>query len=200
MRWGSAGSASRAGAMVVLASAVLLAACGGLDAVSGPASNHIVIPGASSASGSGTSVSPPPDPARAASGRRAVISAWMAAQLAFENAVRTADPTAPELYATTVEPQLTWAESFLTLVRAAREGATGPVAFGDPQVVMEGPDLATVRACVHDGETVVSAATGLPVPGVLGQVDVEAFTSIMEHTVSGWKLANQDVVVGQCGH
>ena len=187
-RWGSA---PRAGALAVVVGAALLGAlftaCGGPGP--GSATGRIRIRSAPTAAGTDASASLPGGP---------VISAWTAAQLAFENAVRTADATAPELAATTVVPQLAWAESFLTLVRAAGEVATGPVAFGDPRVVSQGPDLATVWACVHDSEVVISAATGRPVAGVLGQVDDELFTSVMERTASGWKLANQSVEVGQC--
>ena len=173
-----------AGALVMLALlASLLAACGS----SGPPS--VAGPIRIGAERTASKVSVPGSP---------VISAWIAAQLAFEDAARTADATAPELAATTVEPQLSWAESFVTLIRAAGDVATGPVAFGDPQVSPRGPGLTTVRACVHDSDVVVAAATGRPVAGVLGQADVESFTSIMEHTADGWKLANQSVEAGKC--
>jgi hypothetical protein len=36
------------------------------------------------------------------------------------------------------------------------------------------------------------------VPSMLGQVDFELFSSTMELTASGWKLADQTVGVGQC--
>jgi hypothetical protein len=127
-----------------------------------------------------------------------VISAWAAAQAAFEDAARTADPRSPELATTTVAPQLSWAESFLTLVQAAGEFSLGPVSLGRPRVVALGSELATVQSCVYDREVVVSATTRRPVPGVLGQVDYELFTSIMERTAGGWKLANQIVKVGLC--
>jgi hypothetical protein len=128
-----------------------------------------------------------------------VLSAWIASQQAFENAARTADDSAPELAATTVAPQLPWSESLLLLFRVAKEVAVGPVDLGHPQVITQGPMLATVRACVHDSEVVVSSATGQPVAGVLGRIDYELFTSTMELTPSGWKLANQTVGVEQCG-
>ena len=51
---------------------------------------------------------------------------------------------------------------------------------------------------MHDGEVVVSSVTGRPVPGQAGQVDFELFTSTMEQTDSGWKLATQIVGVGSC--
>ena len=169
--------------VVIALLATLLAACGGPGPATIPVPIRI-------------------DPGRTASNATApenpVVSAWIAAQLAFEDAARTTDATAPELAATTVEPQLSWVESFVTLIRAAGDMATGPVVFGHPLVSPRGPELTTVRACVHDSDVVVSAATGEPVAGVLGQADVESFTSIMEHTTDGWKLANQSVEVGTC--
>ncbi len=175
---------SGARALVTLTSlAALLAACTGPGTVAGPIRL-----------GTGRTASSVSVPAS----QSPVISAWIAAQLAFEDAVRTTDASAPELTATTVEPQLSWVESFVTLVRAAGDIAMGAVTFGHPQASPRGPGLATVRACVHDADVVVSAATHRPVPGVLGQVDDEAFTSIMEHTTEGWKLANQSVEVGPC--
>jgi hypothetical protein len=182
-RWGSAAWSGARTLVVVALLAILLAACGGPGPTAAPGPIRI-------------------DPGRIASNTTApespVVSAWIAAQVAFEDAARTTDATAPELAATTVEPQLSWVESFVTLIRAAGDMATGPVAFGHPQVSPRGPGLTTVRACVHDSDVVVSAATGQPVAGVLGRSDVEAFTSIMEHTTDGWKLANQSVEVGTC--
>ncbi len=185
-------SARQIGALAVVVGCAMLAACSG-PAV-GTAPGRVRFNGSRAEPSADASPSSPTDQAS----ESPVISAWIAAQRAFEDSVRTADATAPELSATTVTPQLSWAESFVTLVRMAGEVARGPVAFGDPQVVRQGPRLATVRACVHDDEIVVSATTGHPVTGVLGQVDVELFTSIMERTASGWKLANQSVEVGQC--
>lgn len=175
----------------------MLAACGSPGPDTGSGRIRVRIAPAASDADASASASTPPAPA-APGPEGPVISAWIAAELAFENAARTADATAPELAATTVAPQLPSSELLLTLIRLAGEVATGPVAFGDPQVVTLGPDLATVRACVHDSEVVVSAATGRPVPGMLGQVDFELFSSTMELTASGWKLADQTVGVGQC--
>jgi hypothetical protein len=81
---------------------------------------------------------------------------------------------------------------------AGGEGAQGPVAFDHPRVVRQDADLATVRACVHDEEIVISMATGEPAPGPAGQVAYELFTSTMARTNSGWKLETETVGVGQC--
>lgn len=128
-----------------------------------------------------------------------VISAWVAAQRAFDDAARTADAGAPELAATMVAPQLAWTESLLGLMRAEGEEARGPVSLGDPRV--DGPvtDVAVVRSCVHDSEMVFSVATGRAVAGPTGQADYELLTSTMEQADSGWKLETQSVGVGACG-
>ena len=76
--------------------------------------------------------------------------------------------------------------------------ARGPVAHGHPSVLSLGSEVATVQSCEHDGEIVVSASSGQPVPGVPGQVDYELFSSTMQRTGTGWKLMTQSVGVGQC--
>lgn len=191
VRWGSAPQVGPPPAVVpvvagVVLGAVLLAACSGLaPGASGP----IRITSTPAPSDVGALMPSAEDP---------IISAWFAAQRAFENAVRTADAGAPELTATMVAPQLSWDQSLMTLIRSAGDVASGPVDLGVPRIVARGPQMATVRSCVHDSEVVMSAATDQPVAGVLGQVDFELFTSTMQRTDSGWKLADQVVEVGPC--
>ncbi len=122
----------------------------------------------------------------------------MAAERAFENAARTPDPSAPELAATTVAPQLPWSQSLLAQMAAAREGAEGTVEYGRPQVVSRSAASAVVRSCLHDQEVVISLDDGQPVPGPAGQVAYELFQSTMVRIDSGWKLETQTIGVGQC--
>ena len=129
-----------------------------------------------------------------------VASGWLAAEGAFADAARTSDPFAPELAATTLAPQLGWTRSLLERMSAAGLVARGPVHYGTPHVAgLHGSD-ATVRACAMDAEIVVSETTGRPVPGLLGQVAFELFTSKMQLTKGGWKLVSQLVGEGQCDH
>ena len=128
-----------------------------------------------------------------------VISAWVAAQRAFDDAARTADADAPELAATTVAPQLPWTQALLGHMRADGEEARGPVSFGEPRVDGRATDEVVVRACLHDSEIVFSVATGRPVAGPTGQADYELLMSTMEQANSGWKLETQSVGVGACG-
>jgi hypothetical protein len=127
-----------------------------------------------------------------------VISGWLAAESAFTNAARTPDPDAPELGATTIDPQLTWSRSLLGRMAASGQTAEGPVRYGTPRVIALHGDQAIVRTCARDAEIVVFVASGRPAPGILGQVDYELFTSTMQQIEGGWKLLTQVVGVGQC--
>jgi hypothetical protein len=128
----------------------------------------------------------------------AIVSAWVVAEQAFEDAARSADADQPELAATTIDPQLTWTKVLLARMRQNGQAAVGVDQFGHPRVMTEQGPLATVETCAHDAEIVVSAATGMPVPGEPGQVDDDHFTSTMEWTDTGWKLADQTVEADQC--
>ncbi len=129
-----------------------------------------------------------------------VASGWLAAEGAFADAARTSDPFAPELAATTLAPQLGWTRSLLERMSAAGLVARGPVHYGTAHVAgLRGND-ATVRACAMDAEIVVSETTGRPVPGPLGQVAFELFTSKMQFTKGGWKLVSQFVGERRCDH
>jgi hypothetical protein len=127
-----------------------------------------------------------------------VVTAWLSAQSAFETAALSSDPDEPDLSATTVSPQIEWTTSLLKQMRAAGEVSRGVMRFSTPTVASISPRLATVTACGHDAEVVVSAQTGRPVPGLAGQVDFEHFVSTMELTDTGWKLATQSIGVGPC--
>ena len=127
-----------------------------------------------------------------------VVAAWIAAQQAFDSAALSADPSTPGLAATTVPPQIDASRSLLEQMSEADEHAEGVVRFGTPRVVSMQATLAEVRSCVHDGEIVVSATSGVPVAGVLGEVDYELFESTMESTPDGWKLMTQTVGAGAC--
>jgi hypothetical protein len=127
-----------------------------------------------------------------------ILSAWWAAQEAFDTAALTADPDQPSLAATTVSPQLDLNRLFLEQMAAAGELGQGSVDNGHPRVVAIDGDVATVRSCVDDSEIAVIAATGQPVPGILGEKDFALFTSTMQQGTNGWKLSSQTAGVGQC--
>lgn len=127
-----------------------------------------------------------------------IISAWLAAERAFHDAALTSDPNQPELAATTVDPLLKQVRINLERMRADGYLAKGPTYYGNPSVNASRPGSAVVVSCVHGEEDEFVAATGKPVPGVLGQSDFEFVTSAMQLTSRGWKLASQSVEVGGC--
>jgi hypothetical protein len=127
-----------------------------------------------------------------------VVSSWLAAEHAFDSAALNADPNQPDLAATTVAPQLGATQALLEEMQTSGEVATGVARYGPPTVRLVGSEFAQVTSCLHDAEVVVSAVTGRPVPGVLGEVDFELLRSTMELTGGEWKLQSQTVGVGQC--
>ena len=182
-----------AGLAAVLCSA-LLTACGqgASPPLVGPHGQEM---GKTVTSSAPTAVTRSPFPPQVVS---QVISGWLAAESAFADAARTSDPDAPELAATTIDPQLTWSRSLLGRMEASGQIAEGPVHYGTPRVIAFHGDQATVRTCARDAEIVVFAASGRAAPGILGQVDYELFTSTMRQTEGGWKLLTQVVGVGEC--
>jgi hypothetical protein len=188
IRWGI--SPQRGSALVVLACALLVCACG-TDGVDSPHADPRAAP-------AGLRTHAPGSVGRSEASD-SIASAWVAAEQAFEMAARSSDPDEPELAATTVAPQIGSTQSLLEGWQAAGEIARGPVTFAVSGVSEASPDLAVVTGCAHDHEIVVSAATGAPVAGVGGRAGDESITSAMELTVDGWKLADQAVVMAPCG-
>jgi hypothetical protein len=178
--------------LAALACAVLLSAChsiGQSASATGRRGSHQLARGHEDSPGLTTDV---PDVTQQ------VVTAWFSAEVAFETAALSSDPDQPDLSATTVSPQIEWTRSLLGRMRGAGEISRGSMHFLTPTVVVLSSRLATVTACGHDAEVVVSAQTGQPVPGIAGQVDFEYFVSVMEMTDSGWKLASQAIEVGPC--
>ena len=127
-----------------------------------------------------------------------ILTAWRSAEQAFDSAALTADPTEPALPATTVDPQLSFTKELLGAMQASGQLARGAVSYGQPVVVAETSSEATVRSCLHDAEIVFDRATGLPVPGIEGEVADELVVSLMLRTDGGWKLSDQTVRANVC--
>lgn len=140
-----------------------------------------------------TSTTTSPSPAT-----NTIISAWFAAQRAFDAAAINSDAHSPRLAATMISPQLEHVRENLQTFASLGYGARGPTYFGKPKVRDQAANQAHVVSCVHGEEIEIDMKTGKPVPGVLGQSAYELVNSAMRRTASGWKLANQTVVVGGC--
>jgi hypothetical protein len=190
-------SAVRLVVLMATACSVLLAGCGRAEAQSSAGSHpHSVRPPGKSPK----ALQAPPVEQLAPQSQVAdqVVSAWVAAESAFADAARTANRNAPELAATTINPQLAWSRALLERMSASGEIATGQSHYGTPRVIALVGHQATVRTCAWDEEITIFAASGRPAPGIPGQVDFELFTSTMEQTAAGWKLLSQIVGTGQC--
>ena len=108
-------------AVAAIASAVVLGSC--TIANEAPGSGGIRIPAQAV-----SNARPPASP---------VVSAWLAAEVAFEEAALTADPDQPDLAATTVAPQLPWSQSLLAQMQSSGEVSRGPVDHGHPRIVAQ---------------------------------------------------------------
>jgi hypothetical protein len=129
---------------------------------------------------------------------KAIVSAWFAAQRAFGVAAMTSDANSPRLTATMVSPQLDHVRQNLERFRLEGYIARGLTYYGTPRVQKQHANQAQVVSCVHGEEIEFNTQTGKPVPGVLGQSAFELVRSTMRRTATGWKLANQTVVVDGC--
>jgi len=129
---------------------------------------------------------------------KAIVKAWFAAQRAFDAAAMTSDAHSPMLAATMISPQLDHVRENLESFASRGYAARGPTYFGKPTVRNQRDSKADVESCVHGEEIEVDMKTGKPIPGVLGQSAYELVNSVMRRTPSGWKLANQTVVVDGC--
>jgi hypothetical protein len=127
-----------------------------------------------------------------------IITAWFAAERAFQQAARTSDPNSPGLLATTVSPVLDNVRANLAHLRADGDVARGTVDFGQPRITASGSSGVEVVSCMDGRDIEVSIATGKPVPGVLGTPMKEVVSSVMKSTSTGWKLADQSVVTEAC--
>ena len=129
---------------------------------------------------------------------KAILTAWFAAQKAFDFAALTSDSNSPKLAATMISPQLDHVRKNLAAFASRGYGARGPTYYGNPRVQDQSVGRAEVVSCVHGEEIEIDAKTDEPVSGALGQSAYELVKSMMRRTPTGWKLANQTVAVGGC--
>lgn len=167
---------------LALASAVGLAACSSSSADSRP-------PASSSATTDPTAVV-----------KKAVLTAWTAAETAFYQA--EADPngiSSPALDATMTGHELGLVKGNLATQESEGLLGQGSWDLGSPRVVAIGPTendptTATVTSCVHDTQILVNEHTGQPAPGPNGTPEWAGQTSTMVLAGGTWKLSEQSGV------
>jgi hypothetical protein len=129
---------------------------------------------------------------------KAIVTAWFAAQKAFDSAALSSNANSPDLAATMISPQLEHVRMNLATFASLGYRATGTTQYSKPQVRSQTSTQAQVASCVRDREIEVVESTGKPVSGVLGRRAFEKINSVMRKTSSGWKLADQTVAVSGC--
>jgi hypothetical protein len=165
---------------VLLAFAVLCAACGG-----------------SQPSGTRASTSTS-DPTTTTNPQAATVAAaYRAEQAAFEEAVQNADPTLPALAQTMIGAQLDSVRRSLVADQANGIVGRGSVQL-NPKVEYVHGNQALVVDCAFDSSELVYAASGKPVPPVTPPQKVAIRSTLSEVTSGVWKVSNQHASDGSC--
>jgi hypothetical protein len=126
----------------------------------------------------------------------AVLSAYRASWTAFEQALADANPNAPTLAATMVDPQLQGVKA--NLLSDQIHGMIGQGTFTlHPRITSLTATTATVVDCAYSTAELVYKATGKPVPPITPPEN-DGVTSTVVLTGGVWKVYKQTVTDGSC--
>jgi hypothetical protein len=165
------------------AAGLVVSACGG----SSPGSSTARTTRPSSTGVTSTSVSPT---------EAAVLAAYRASWSAFERALAEANPNAPTLAATMVDPQLQGVKA--NLLSDQIHGMIGRGTFTlHPKITSITATTATVVDCAYSSAELVYKATGKPVPPITPPEN-DGVTSTLVLTGGVWKVSKQIVTDGSC--
>lgn len=125
-----------------------------------------------------------------------VLTAYRASWTAFEQALADANPNAPTLAATMVDPQLQGVKA--NLLSDQIHGMIGQGTFTlHPKVTSLTATTATVVDCAYSTAELVYKATGKPVPPITPPEN-DGVTSTLVLTGGVWKVYKQTVTDGSC--
>ena len=126
----------------------------------------------------------------------AVLSAYRASWTAFEQALADANPNAPTLVATMVDPQLQGVKA--NLLSDQIHGMIGQGTFIlHPKITSLTATTAMVVDCAYSTAELVYKATGKPVPPITPPEN-DGVTSTLVLTGGVWKVYKQTVTDGSC--
>jgi hypothetical protein len=126
----------------------------------------------------------------------AVLAAYRASWSAFELALAEANPNAPTLAATMVDPQLQSVKA--NLLSDQIHGMIGRGTFTlHPKITSLTPTTATVADCAYSTAELVYKATGKPVAPITPP-ESDGVTSTLVLTGGMWKVYKQTVTDGSC--
>ena len=126
----------------------------------------------------------------------AVLQAYRASWSAFEQALADANPNAPTLAATMVDPQLQGVRA--NLLSDQIHGMIGRGTFAlHPKITSLTATMATVVDCAYSTAELVYKATGKPVPPITPPEN-DGVISTLVLTGGMWKVSKQTVMDGSC--
>jgi hypothetical protein len=126
----------------------------------------------------------------------AVLQGYRAAWAAFEHAADDANPDAPALATTMVDPQLTGVKA--NLLSDQQQGIVGRGTFTlHPKITALSANTATVIDCAYSTAVLVYAKTGNQVPPIT-QPENDGVTSTLVLSDGTWKVSKQIVTDGKC--
>ena len=177
---------TQAAALVGIASlSLLVSACGGSNGAAPPTAR------AKPTTTTGAPATTTTDPTRSA-----VLRAYRASWTAFEQALADANPNAPTLAATMVDPQLQGVKA--NLLSDQIHGMIGQGTFTlHPRIASLTATTATVVDCAYSTAELVYKATGKPVPPITPPEN-DGVTSTLVLTGGAWKVYKQTVTDGSC--
>jgi len=126
----------------------------------------------------------------------AVLSAYRAGWVAYDQALATANAYDPSLAATMVDPLLQKVRANLLGDRNDGIVGRGNVEL-HPKITSLTSTTATVVDCTYSSSELVYATAGKPVPPVTPPEN-DGVRSILVRSGSTWKVSQQSVTEGQC--
>jgi hypothetical protein len=182
----------RAGGATVVAALVALGTLAGCSGSHDAADAHNATPSTAAATTTSTSALSSTTTTAAA----AVLAGYRAAWAAFEQAAADANPQAPALAATMVDPQLTGVKA--NLLADQQQGIVGRGTFTlHPKVTALSSTSATVVDCAYSTAVLVYKATGKQVLPVTPPEN-DGVTSTLVPSGGTWKVYKQTVTDGKC--
>lgn len=165
-------------AACLLGIATLAASCGGSPSASGHHTDH-------------------PSTTTAHSQRTAALAAYRASQVAFDQAIRQADPTLPGLAQT-----MTGAELDSVRRSLVSDQASGIVGRGNvevhPKLASISGDRAVIHDCAFSSLELVYKSTGKPVPPVTPPEHDGVMATLIQTSPGTWKVSTEHVTEGSC--
>ena len=175
--------------------ATLVAALAGMCALAGCGSSHSAANGQGTTSSTASAATTGPT-TTTSSASSAVLAAYRASWTAFEQALADANPNAPTLAATMVDPQLQGVKA--NLLSDQIHGMIGQGTFTlHPKITSLTATTATVVDCAYSTAELVYKATGKPVPPITPPEN-DGVTSTLVLTGGAWKVYKQTVTDGSC--